>query len=72
MKVPLVDLAAQHAEIADEVRAGLDEVFADTAFVGGPQVAAFEQEYAAFVGVGTASAWPTAPTPSSSPCARSG
>lgn len=51
MNVPFVDLAAQHAEVADEVRAGLDAVYAATAFVGGPQVAAFEQEYAAFVGV---------------------
>ena len=51
MKVPLVDLAAQQREIADEVRAGLDEVFAASAFIGGPQVAAFEQEYARFVGV---------------------
>lgn len=50
MRVPLVDLAAQGAEIAEEVRSGLDEVFASTAFVGGPQVAAFEQEYAAYVG----------------------
>ena len=51
MKVPLVDLAAQHAEVADEVRAGLDAVFAATAFVGGPDVAAFEREYAALVDV---------------------
>ena len=51
MRVPFVDLAAQHAEIADEVRSGLDAVFAATAFVGGPEVTAFEQEYAEFVGV---------------------
>ncbi len=50
MKVPLVDLGAQHAEIADEVRAGLDEVFAKTAFIGGPAVAAFEREYADYLG----------------------
>lgn len=48
--VPLVDLAAQHAEVADEVRAGMEAVFAATAFVGGPQVTDFEREYAAFVG----------------------
>jgi dTDP-4-amino-4,6-dideoxygalactose transaminase len=51
MRVPFVDLAAQHAEVADEVRPGLDAVYAATAFVGGPAVAAFEQEYAAFAGV---------------------
>jgi dTDP-4-amino-4,6-dideoxygalactose transaminase len=50
MNVPLVDLAAQQEEIADEVRIGLDEVFASTAFIGGPQVGRFEEEYAAFVG----------------------
>jgi dTDP-4-amino-4,6-dideoxygalactose transaminase len=50
MRIPLVDLAAQQEEIADEVRIGLDEVFATTAFVGGPPVRCFEEEYAAFVG----------------------
>ena len=50
MRIPLVDLAAQHAEVADEVAAGLAEVFAATAFVGGPDVGAFEEEYAGFVG----------------------
>lgn len=50
MRVPLVDLAAQQLEIAEEVRVGLDEVFATTAFVGGEVVERFEQEYAAFVG----------------------
>jgi dTDP-4-amino-4,6-dideoxygalactose transaminase len=52
MRVPLVDLAAQQAEVADEVRIGLDEVFATTAFVGGPPVRLFEEEYAAFVRAG--------------------
>ncbi|WP_454048564.1 DegT/DnrJ/EryC1/StrS family aminotransferase [Cellulomonas sp. Marseille-Q8402] len=51
MRIPLVDLAAQHAEVAEEVRAGLDEVFATTAFVGGPAVGRFEAAYAATVGV---------------------
>ncbi|HSV66370.1 MAG TPA: DegT/DnrJ/EryC1/StrS family aminotransferase [Mycobacteriales bacterium] len=49
--VPLVDLAAQHAQVADEVAAGWAEVLARTAFVGGPQVAAFEAEFAAYSGV---------------------
>ncbi|WP_037365168.1 DegT/DnrJ/EryC1/StrS family aminotransferase [Nakamurella lactea] len=51
MKVPLVDLAAQQAEIADEVREGWDAVLAATAFIGGPQVAEFEQAYAREIGV---------------------
>jgi dTDP-4-amino-4,6-dideoxygalactose transaminase len=50
-RIPLVDLAAAHAEIAEEVQAGFAEVLATTGFVGGPQVAAFEREYAAFGGV---------------------
>lgn len=49
--VPLVDLAAQHAAIADEVAAGWADVLAHTAFVNGPQVAAFEAELAAYTGV---------------------
>ena len=49
--IPLVDLSAQHAAVADEVAEGWREVLARTAFIGGPQVAAFEREYAAFVGV---------------------
>lgn len=51
MRIPLVDLAAQQAEVHEEVRAGLDEVFATTAFVGGPAVGRFEAAYAAAVGV---------------------
>jgi dTDP-4-amino-4,6-dideoxygalactose transaminase len=47
-RIPLVDLKAAHAEVAAEVRAGFERVIADTAFVGGAEVAAFEREYAAF------------------------
>ncbi|MFD2082570.1 dTDP-4-amino-4,6-dideoxygalactose transaminase [Actinopolymorpha cephalotaxi] len=49
--VPFVDLRAAHTEIDTEVRAGFDRVLAATAFVKGPDVAAFEEEYAAFSGV---------------------
>ncbi|MFC7381596.1 DegT/DnrJ/EryC1/StrS family aminotransferase [Sphaerisporangium rhizosphaerae] len=49
--IPFVDLRAAHAEVAEEVREGFDRVLATTAFVQGPDVAAFEQEYAAFSGV---------------------
>lgn len=48
--IPLVDLAAQHAAVAAEVEAGWQEVLSRTAFIGGPQVAAFEREYAEFTG----------------------
>jgi dTDP-4-amino-4,6-dideoxygalactose transaminase len=50
-RVPLVDLAAAHVEVAEEVEAGFKRVLAETAFVGGAEVAAFEQEYAAFSGL---------------------
>ena len=50
--IPLVDLAAQHAAVAAEVADGWQQVLARTAFIDGPQVAAFEAEYAAFIGAG--------------------
>lgn len=49
--IPLVDLSAQHAAVADEVAEGWRDVLARTTFIGGPQVASFESEYAAFIGV---------------------
>ena len=51
-RIPLVDLAAAHAEVAEEVETGFKRIIAGTAFVGGAEVAAFEQEYASFSGVG--------------------
>jgi dTDP-4-amino-4,6-dideoxygalactose transaminase len=50
-RIPLVDLAAAHAEVAEEVETGFKRVIAETAFIGGAEVAAFEQEYAAFAGL---------------------
>jgi len=51
MSVPLVDLRAQQAEIAEEVEPVILEVLRTTGFIGGPHVAAFEKAYAEFVGV---------------------
>jgi dTDP-4-amino-4,6-dideoxygalactose transaminase len=51
MEVPFVDLGAQQAEIDDEVQAGLKDVFANTAFIGGPAVREFEDSYAAALAV---------------------
>jgi dTDP-4-amino-4,6-dideoxygalactose transaminase len=48
--IPLVDLAAQHATVAQEIAAGWKHVLAQASFVGGPQVAVFEAQYAAFAG----------------------
>ncbi|MGB7979556.1 MAG: DegT/DnrJ/EryC1/StrS family aminotransferase [Candidatus Nanopelagicales bacterium] len=49
--VPLVDLKAAHREVADEVERAMADVISRTAFVGGPDVAAFEEQYAQFSGV---------------------
>ena len=48
--IPLVDLRIQHQQVADEVLPGITAVMESGAFVGGPDVAAFEAEYAAFAG----------------------
>ncbi|MCF2529992.1 DegT/DnrJ/EryC1/StrS family aminotransferase [Yinghuangia soli] len=49
--VPLVDLLAGHAEVAAEVEEGFARVLATGAFIKGPDVGAFEQEFAVFSGV---------------------
>ncbi|MCR2793556.1 DegT/DnrJ/EryC1/StrS family aminotransferase [Microbacterium sp. zg.Y625] len=49
--VPFLDLAAQQAEIADEVMPVWQAQLTSAAFVGGPEVAAFESEYADYIGV---------------------
>ncbi|MCX6502867.1 MAG: DegT/DnrJ/EryC1/StrS family aminotransferase [Microbacterium sp.] len=51
--VPFLDLSAQQAEIIDEVLPHWREQFRSAAFVGGPEVAAFEQEFADYLGVGS-------------------
>jgi dTDP-4-amino-4,6-dideoxygalactose transaminase/GT2 family glycosyltransferase len=48
--IPLVDLAAQHAVVKDEVAVGWQDVLAGTAFIGGARVAAFEREFAEYTG----------------------
>lgn len=52
MKVPFLDLPAQQAEIVDEVLPVWKQQFESAAFIGGPEVAAFEAEYADYIGVG--------------------
>ena len=48
--IPLVDLRAQHAAVAENVAIGWQQVLDGTAFINGPQVATFECEYAAYIG----------------------
>lgn len=50
-RIPLVDLGAQHAQVAEAVAAGWAQVLDRTAFVLGPEVAEFEREFAALSGV---------------------
>ena len=47
-KLPLVDLKAQHAAIAGEVKAAIDNVMSKTDFILGADVAEFESEFARF------------------------
>ena len=49
--VPLVDLKAAHAEVAEEITRGMKEVIARTDFIGGRAVGEFEAAYAEFAGV---------------------
>ncbi|WP_312676451.1 DegT/DnrJ/EryC1/StrS family aminotransferase [Microbacterium sp.] len=49
--VPFLDLAAQQAEVADEVLPVWEAQLRGAAFIGGSEVSAFEREYAEYVGV---------------------
>jgi dTDP-4-amino-4,6-dideoxygalactose transaminase len=52
--IPLVDLKAQYAAIKPEIAAAVQRVIDNTSFIMGPEVAAFEAEFARFIGVGHA------------------
>jgi dTDP-4-amino-4,6-dideoxygalactose transaminase len=49
-EIPLIDLQAQYASIRDEVDAAIARVLERQSFIGGPETAAFESEYAQFCG----------------------
>ena len=65
MKVPFLDLKAQYEPIRGEIADAIQQVLDRTAFAGGPFVAQFEKEFAAFcstkfaagVGSGTDALW---------------
>ncbi len=65
MQVPFLDLSAQHEALREEINAAIQEVIDCSAFAGGPFVAAFEEDFAAFceskfaigVGSGTEALW---------------
>ena len=50
-KIPLVDVQAQYAPLADELRSRFDAVLESGQFIRGPNVQAFEEEAAAYLGV---------------------
>jgi dTDP-4-amino-4,6-dideoxygalactose transaminase len=49
-EIPLVDLKAQYATIRDEVRRAIDEVLEGMQLTIGPNVKAFDQEFASYIG----------------------
>jgi dTDP-4-amino-4,6-dideoxygalactose transaminase len=51
MKIPFVDLHAQYLSIKPEIDAAMAEVIAQSAYIRGPQVDAFEQAWAKALGV---------------------
>jgi dTDP-4-amino-4,6-dideoxygalactose transaminase len=51
VKVPLVDLYAQYLTIRDEIDEAIRQVIAESAFIRGPHVEAFEQAWASTLGV---------------------
>jgi dTDP-4-amino-4,6-dideoxygalactose transaminase len=48
MNVPFLDLKTQYKQIADEVLPMITEAMTNAAFIGGPQVEGFENEFAEF------------------------
>ena len=65
MHVPFLDLRAQHDPLREEILAAIARVADASAFAGGPFVAKFEEEFAAYcktrcaigVGNGTDAIW---------------
>lgn len=51
MTIPLVDLKAQYLSIKDEIDAAIQRVVDSMSFILGPDVRAFEEEFARFCGV---------------------
>src|SRR5512140_1987143 len=49
--IPMVDLKIQYLKIKDEIDGGILEALEKTQFILGPNVAAFETEAAAYLGV---------------------
>src|SRR3954464_489360 len=50
VRVPFVDLKAQHRALQSELEAAFADIVRTAYFVGGPRVRQFEEEFAGFVG----------------------
>lgn len=48
--IPFLDLVPQHALLEDEIVTAIKRALRSGAFIGGPEVTAFEQEFAQFIG----------------------
>ena len=67
MKIPFLDLNVQYRTICDEIMSAIESVISKSAFAGGPFVAEFEKDFAAYcntkfaigVGSGTEALWLT-------------
>lgn len=49
--IPFVDLRAQHEEVRAEIEAAIADIINRSSFIGGSYVAAFEREFANYLGV---------------------
>jgi dTDP-4-amino-4,6-dideoxygalactose transaminase len=54
MNIPFLDLKAHHRPISEQLDSAIAEVIDSAAFAGGPFVAAFERDFAAYCGAGFA------------------
>jgi dTDP-4-amino-4,6-dideoxygalactose transaminase len=50
MKIPFVDLKAQHASLKGEIDAAVSTVMSKTAFISGRYAAVFEGSFAEYIG----------------------
>src|SRR5437867_2967058 len=65
MHIPFLDLKSQYALLKEEIDAAVQQVMENAAFAGGPFVARFEEDFAAFcnckfavgLGSGTEALW---------------
>ncbi|MCS7014325.1 MAG: DegT/DnrJ/EryC1/StrS family aminotransferase [Chloroherpetonaceae bacterium] len=51
MKIPFVDLKAQYQSIKSEIDSAIANVISETAFISGKYAKAFEEEFAAYIGI---------------------